>query len=539
MSLGSYLKGLFARSAPPKAGDILSEQGTVAATGGVRNPQRESEADTLTPERLAAIMRDADQGNVEAYLTLAAEMEEREPHYRSVLGTRKLAVSGAPLSVEAPDDSAHHKAIVTEVEKLLDRPEAEELIIDLLDGIPKSFSAVEIMWDRDSKWWEPTAYKFREQRHFVFDTDTMEIARLKTIANTDGEELKPYKWIVHRPKLLSGVPIRTGLARTVAVVYAAKRYTIADWLAYLDVFGMPPRVGKFPANMVSKKSELLAAIRRLGTDAACVIPEEMKVELLETKVGSGGLFKESAEYWDKQTSKVVLGQTMSSDDGSSLAQSKTHERVRFDIRAADARSVAATINRDLIRPFVDLNFGPQEVYPKVKINTEEPEDKKVLVESAKIFVSIGGQIQESELRDRLGFAEPEKGARLLEPESVINAKAAPKPDPNAVPAPGDKPAPKPGAQPNPKEANRAGFDVVDDIEGSALKDWRPLLSENVGVLIKKAQDAETKEELLATIEQLADDEGDEVAIALVTGNLARAAFRVRGVGDATDKTEGV
>jgi phage gp29-like protein len=58
----------------------------------------------LTPVGLARVLRSAAEGDHEAYLTLAEEMEERDPHYASVLGTRKRAVSGLPVVVEAASD---------------------------------------------------------------------------------------------------------------------------------------------------------------------------------------------------------------------------------------------------------------------------------------------------------------------------------------------------------------------------------------------------------------------------------------------------
>ena len=66
-----------------------------------------------------------------------------------------------------------------------------------------------------------------------------------------------------------------------------------------------------------------------------------------------------AEWLDRQTSKAVLGQTMTTDDGSSQAQATVHNEVRHDILKSDARQLANTLNRDLIQPYVDLNFGPQ------------------------------------------------------------------------------------------------------------------------------------------------------------------------------------
>ena len=524
---------------------MLREQGA-PSTGNINTSQRKSEADTLSPARLASIIKQADQGNVTAYLTLAGEMEERELHYRSVIGTRKLGVSGSPVSVESASDSSEDKALAEDVEQLVQRAEFEGLVIDLMDAVAKSFSCVEIIWQRDAKRWEPTGYEFREQRFFLFDDDTMGVPLLRTHQNPEGDPLTPFKWIVHMPKLASGVPIRCGIARPVAFAYAAKKYTIIDWLAFLDVFGMPVRVGKFPANLAHRKSELLNAVRSIGTNAAGVIPAEMSIEFVESKSGSGGttLFQQSAEYWDKQISKVVLGQTMSTDDGSSLAQSRTHERVRFDIRKADARAVAATINRDLVKPFVDLNYGPQKAYPKVRIQADEPEDTKALVESVRVFVAMGGKVQMSEIRDRMGLSEPEDGAELLRPESAIAAENAPDPepaDPAAKPGKGDaateddKVTGKPGGKN--ALARRDAFDTTDEQRDDVLDDWEPLLDGNVGRIMRTLQQADSFEAMRAALDELEREAGDRLDIRPLTDALAKETFRLRGIGDATDQVD--
>ena len=552
----------------PKAASLLAEK-AVTAIGDILSPHREPIADSLTPARLGALMRDADRGDMRAYLTLAEEMEEREPHYASVLATRKLGVSGAVPTVIAPSDQPDDLAITEDLEQLVADPQFEGLVLDCMDAIAKGFAMVEILWQRDARHWHPLRYEFREQRHFQFDRDTLKRPLLRTMRDyMRGEELEPFKWIQHYPRLKSGVPIRGGLARTVAVTYAAKRWTIADWLAFLDIYGMPIRIGRYPLHMKDQKRELLRVIKSIGVDAAAVVPKDMDVELIETKVGAGGttLYQQSAEYWDKQTSKVVLGQTMTSDDGASLAQSKTHERVRFDIRDADARAVAATITRDLFRPYVILNYGERPTYPALKLHTQQPEDVAALMNATRVFVNLGGKVQMSEVRDRLGLAEPEEGAELLEPESVINARAKPKtPQPSPGVPPGTPPTPGPdedegepgqddGAPPtpaqDPRELNRAGSrerladkqgidDVVDELAELALDDWQPLAVPVVDELFRQLEACTSFAQAKALIESMRGDVGEIINLDKLVASLARETYRARGIGDATDKTEGI
>lgn len=555
------LRSLFRADAPKASpASLLAEQAR-PAFGNMLSPHREGVAEHLKPEQLATILRNAINGDGESYLILAEEMELRETHYRSVLSMRKLAVCGIRPNVEAASDDADDRAIADHVEELVRRPEFEGLVGDLMDGVAKGFANVEILWDRSGKQWEPAAYKWRDPRHFIWDVDTLETCALRTAGGgANGEPLAPFKWLQHRPRLMSGIPLRTGIAMPASGAYMAKRYTVADWLTFLDVFGMPFRVGKFPAHMAKRKNELLRALQQLGIDAAAVIPDEMEIEVLDGKSASSGpIFRESAEYWDKQTSKVVVGQTMSSDDGSSLAQSKTHERVRFDIRNADARAISATINRDLIVPFVQLNYGPRDKYPTIVIEQREPDDIVQLMTATKTFVDMGGRIEESQARDRLGYAEPADGADLLRPAAALAAESAAQASPQDAPgggsapaAPGEKPAKGDSSPADKKELNRlvnrvveqleqlaftARGDVIDQAASAATSDWEPLLETNVGRLIARVQEVESFEDFKSVLEELATDEGVELDISSFKAALQRASFKVRGVGSATDKRD--
>ena len=122
----------------------------------------------------------------------------------------------------------------------------------------------------------------------------------------------------------------------------------------------------------------------------------------------------------------MLGQTMTTDNGSSLSQATIHENVRHDIARADARQTAITANRDVIRPYVDLNFGPQERYPTLVIPVSEAEDIKALAEVIAQLVPLGLEIGKNDIRQRIGFDEPEEGDEVL--RAAAAAPATPLPD---------------------------------------------------------------------------------------------------------------
>jgi phage gp29-like protein len=402
---------------------------------GIRRVWRDPVADGLTPTRLAAILRAAAEGVADEYLTLAEEMEERDAHYGSVLGTRKLAVTGLAVRVDAASDAADDVRRADILRELTAAPEFGEMAAHLTDALGKGYAVVELCWDRAGALWTPR-YAPRDPRFFTFDRNDGQTLRLRDEADpVNGIELPPYKFIVHTPKIRAGLPVRGGLARVAAVAYMCKAWTWRDWMAFADIYGLPMRIGKYGPNASEQDIEKLkAAIANLGSDAAGVMPDSMQVEFVQAAqtTGAADFFEKLAAFWDQQVSKAVLGQTMTADDGASLAQAKVHNEVRLDLLQADALALQNTLNRMLVRPFCDLNFGGEN-YPKLVIHVPQPEDTRLLVDALAALVPLGLEVEQSVVRDKLGLPDPEPGAVLLRAPSFLPSSPAAENTPASMP----------------------------------------------------------------------------------------------------------
>ncbi|MCX7061378.1 MAG: DUF935 domain-containing protein [Gammaproteobacteria bacterium] len=420
--------------------DLKREIATPQVTG-VRQVWQSSIALGLTPAGLANVLRSAAEGDHDSYLTLAEEMEERDPHYAAVLANRKQAVSGLQVTVEAVDESAPAMRHTELLEALVAMPAFEAMLEEQLDALGKGYSVNEIIWDTSERQWMPKAFEHRDPRWFQFDRASQRELHLRDAANlTDGVPLAPYKFLAHLPRIKTGLPIRGGLARVVAFAWICKAYALKDWVAFAEVFGMPLRIGRYGATANDDDIRVLKmAVANIGTDAAAVLPESMKIEFQEVSKTGGGadVFERLCAYIDRQISKAVLGQTMTTESGggSGLAQAKVHNEVRQDIQKKDAKQLAATINAMLVRPIIDLNFGPQKTYPRICLNVPEPEDLAGLVTALKELVPLGLRVEQSVIRDKFGLPEPADDAELLSaPARRERASGSEPPDDDADPA---------------------------------------------------------------------------------------------------------
>lgn len=202
-----------------------------------------------------------------------------------------------------------------------------------------------------------------------------------------------------------------------------------DLVSFCEVYGMPLRIGKYdPGASKADKQELLDAIVRIGSDAAGIIPETTMIEFKEAnKTTSADIYEQLARYCDEQISKAILGQTLTSDSGGgSYAQSKTHNEVRHDLTAADAKALAVTIRRDIIRPLVEYNFGADANVPFIRFNSDEEEDQKEAVDMYRTL---------KKLIEVLGLAEDATEEDILKAvKKAAEAAGAPETPPAAPPA---------------------------------------------------------------------------------------------------------
>lgn len=404
------------------AATILTTEIAAPTVAGLRNIISSHPAQGLDPARLTQILRSAEQGQATAYLELAEEMEEKYPHYQSVLGTRKRAVSQLPVTVEAASEDADDEADAQFLRDWLNRLTLQAELFDIMDGLGKGYSATEIVWSTGPKAWLPATLKWRFPQFFEYDRITGEQLLLRGgVEGNSGlpQPLPPYKFIVHEPKAKSGLPIRGGLARTVAWYYLFVNFTIKDWMTFLEVYGLPLRVGKYQNGTSEEDIRKLAqAVAQIGSDAGCVIPQSMMIDFVTSNGGTANpeMFEKLCKYADDQVSKAVLGQTSSADaksGGLGSGQANLHSDVRDDIRDADAAQLSATLTAQLGVPMIQFNRGMRERYPIIKVGKPDEVDVEAAIKSIAAGVSMSVPIGVSYFRQATGIPEPKPGEELL------------------------------------------------------------------------------------------------------------------------------
>lgn len=402
----------------PIARSILTSEIGGATVGGVRSPLTNYPADGLNPLRLAQIIREADAGDPVRYLELLETIEERDPHYMGVLGTRRRAVAGIEITVEPATESAEDEERAQLVREWLKRDELTTEIFNILDCISKGYSLTEIIWEASEGQLSPVRLEHRDPRWFRFARHDL---RTPLLIDNSGQErpLDPGKWIFATIPSKSGIPIRSGVGRLATWGWMFKAYAQRDWAIFRQTYGQPVRLGKFgPGASKEDQDTLFRAVSNIAGDCAAIIPDSMMIEFIEAgNLGSGHtVYKESADWIDQQISKAVLGQTATTDAlTGGMGSGKEHREVQKDIETADARALAAILNRDLVQPWMQLEFGAQKAYPRIRIARVEQEDIKSLADALGVMIDRGLEVEQAAILTRFGLPEATTGAKLLRP----------------------------------------------------------------------------------------------------------------------------
>lgn len=379
----------------------------------------------LTPSRLASILDAAEQGDLVAQFDLFEDMEEKDGHIASEMNKRRRACI-LDWEVVPPQKSPTplEKRNAAQLDELLQEiPDFEDVLFDVTDAIGKGFANLEIEWHRVEGFWLPKTVTHRPQSWFTLHRGYRQEIRLRTHETVDGvlgEPLRPFGWITHVHKAKSGYLERSALFRQLVWTYLFKNYSVGDLAEFLEIYGIPLRVGKYHSGASeAEKVTLLRALASIGHNAAGIVPESMMLEFHDAATGDPKAFELMMGWCERNQSKVILGATLTSGaDGaaSTNALGQIHNEVRKDLRDSDLRQIGTTLTRDLVYAVAALNGlapdGPRRA-PVFSLSAQEREDLQAYAEALPRLVAIGLRPTVKWAHEQLGIPQPQAGEAVL------------------------------------------------------------------------------------------------------------------------------
>lgn len=346
----------------------------------------------------------------------------RDDRVFAAFSQRKDAVLAHELKVDPGGESPRDKEAADFIRKTIERLRFDDVTDKMLGGLFFGFAVAECIWSTDGGRVELADLRVRKQRRFRFAQDGA--LKLLTSEHPDGEIMPPRKfWVFRTGADNDDEPYGLGLAHWVYWPCWFKRSGLKSWQEFLRRLGTPTPVGRYPAGATEdERRKLLDAVAAIQEGSGITVPEGTLIELLEAT-------KTAADYqsfyatMDAAITRIILKQTMTSDDGSSLSQSQTHLTVRDQTVKRDADLICQSLNAGPVTWLTEWNF-PGAAVPRVWREMENPESldatadrdlqlfqcgfRRTLESVAEVYGEGYERIETPATAPMLGFAEAQK-----------------------------------------------------------------------------------------------------------------------------------
>ena len=143
-----------------------------------------------------------------------------------------------------------------------------------------------------------------------------------------------------------------GFLKKAARLVILKKYSVTDWSRRSERYGQP----LLGIKTARTRDEELDAIEEMaanfGSNGYVILDDTDEVQIIESSQAmTWQIFDGLAKRMDDEISKLILGQTMTTDTGANRAQAEVHERQLDSIIEADMRWLTFIINDELF-PFL-------------------------------------------------------------------------------------------------------------------------------------------------------------------------------------------
>ncbi len=341
---------------------------------------------------------------------------QKDAQIRSSLNTKKFAVLSDGWKLMPDGDSPKQIEIAEFVNFCLDSMDGsvQDMLFNALDAVAKGYSILEINYRpiTSGKFAGKigiASVKSKDPALFGFELDDfLNITGLFLQRDGNKTKLPRSKFIVYTYMPSYEMPYGQSDLRAAYKHYYCKSLITNFWNMYLEKFGMPTARGSYKRGMTKdQQNDLLKALDKIQQETAIVIPEDVTIELIEAKRNGEAGYLRAIEHHNKQISKAILGQTLTSEEGSkygSFAMAKVHMDVfKYYIQKLK-RDMEETVMRDqLIKRLVDINYA-EGIYPVFTLDGRSNINLDMMSSFVEKLVSSGiASPDEGWIRDYLGI----------------------------------------------------------------------------------------------------------------------------------------
>ncbi len=393
----------------------------------------------LNMDRIETALRGAQYGAMRDLCDLARETVATDPHLAAILQKRINAVAALPFDIVAADgpgvDPKKAEANAELVRVQIGRiPHFRQALKQLAWGLFDGRAALEIQWlmrpsDQAAKtggpyaepkldwvaadllWIHPRRLQFGPVRELrIYDQMSTTGFQAVGVALNDF----PFKFVEFKPQLFGDYPELEGLAPRCLYWSFFKRFGQRDRMQLLELFGKPWRIVEVAEDAqvdpVDLQDAELAA-DALGATNTARMPRGVNLRVEAPGESAGEIHADVIAESDKQNSKLVLGQTGTTDaqnSGLGSNQPQVMAAEQLLILQGDAELLGDAVEDGLCDAIVALNRGIGELInaPRFLLRAEVPTDRTKEAQRVKAALDAGIVLAADEVYEVTGFRKP-------------------------------------------------------------------------------------------------------------------------------------
>lgn len=164
--------------------------------------------------------------------------------------------------------------------------------------------------------------------------------------------------------------------------------------------------GKYPPGNNTAKTNLLNVLRKAQSSGVAVFPSDIEVDLDDAANQGGDFFWNLHNLLIKRIRRGMIGletTAASGDTGDKAGQESRDKSVKQPLISFASELIAQVINRQIIQPLIEYNFGEQDEYPEFEWDNSDPVDAKSNSEVAVRLYNIGVSLPVRELEEKTGW----------------------------------------------------------------------------------------------------------------------------------------
>jgi Protein of unknown function (DUF935) len=192
-----------------------------------------------------------------------------------------------------------------------------------------------------------------------------------------------------------------GLLEKAAPYTILKRHSWGSWDEFEELFGVPIRIAKIASQSETVKNEVAGWLEEMGSAPYAVFPLGTEIEIKEnSKADSFNVFYQKIKALDGELSKLVLHQTMTTENGASKAQGNVHENTLGEVIKADEKKTLAFLNYVVVPGMRQLGYN---IPDNAKIIIEVTKDPKEQIKIDGEFMRNGYVLKKQYIEETYGL----------------------------------------------------------------------------------------------------------------------------------------